>query len=145
MTSGTLAWLTVLMVDTWQWTPFMMLLLLAGLQSLPEEVMEAAELDTRSAWQAFWTIVFPMLLPWSVTAVLIRAVEMLKIMDIIVVLTNGGPGIATESVTLTAYRTGVTNFDLGYASAMAFALLVVAVLGTTVLLRVVRGGMRSAG
>ena len=117
MSSNSLAFLTVILIDTWQWAPFMMLLLLAGLQSIDDEVLEAAELDTRSSWQSFWRITFPLLLPWTITAILIRTVEMLKIVDLIVVLTNGGPGIATESLTLLAYRTGVVNFDLGYGSA----------------------------
>ena len=130
MSSNTLAFLTVILVDTWQWTPFMMLLLLAGLQSIDDEVLEAAELDTVSSWQAFWRVTFPLLLPWTITAILIRSVEMLKIVDLVVVLTNGGPGIATESLTLFAYRTGVVNFDLGYASALAFTLLVLTVVAT---------------
>ena len=90
MSSNTLAFLTVILVDTWQWAPFMMLLLLAGLQSIDDEVLEAAEMDTRSSWQSFWTVTFPLLLPWTITAILIRSVEMLKIVDLIVVLTNGG-------------------------------------------------------
>ena len=116
----------------------MMLLLLAGLQSISDEVLDAAEIDTRSSWHAFWSITFPLLLPWTITAVLIRSVELLKIVDVIVVLTNGGPGIATESLTLYAYRVGVVNFDLGYASAIAFTLLIVIILvavGTLLALR----------
>ncbi|MFO1056207.1 MAG: sugar ABC transporter permease [Dongiaceae bacterium] len=144
LTDNRLAFLTVLIVDVWQWTPFMMLLLLAGLQSIPDEVAEAARIDTRSDWQAFWRVVFPLLLPWTVTALLIRSIEMLKIMDVVVVLTNGGPGIATESLTLYAYRMGVTNFDLGYASALAFALLIFASLGATLFLRLLRRAMARA-
>ena len=138
MSSSPLAFLTVILVDTWQWVPFMMLLLLAGLQSISDEVLDAAEIDTRSSWHAFWSITFPLLLPWTITAVLIRSVELLKIVDVIVVLTNGGPGIATESLTLYAYRVGVVNFDLGYASAIAFTLLIVIILvavGTLLALR----------
>ena len=130
MSSNSLAFLTVILVDTWQWAPFMMLLLLAGLQSIDDEVLEAAELDTRSSWQSFWRVTFPLLLPWTITAILIRTVEMLKIVDLIVVLTNGGPGIATESLTLYAYRIGVVNFDLGYASVLAFTLLILTIVAT---------------
>jgi multiple sugar transport system permease protein len=134
LTDSFMAFLTVLIVDTWQWTPFFMLVLLAGLSALPLEVEEAAKLDTTSDRQVFWRVVFPMLAPWSITAILIRAIEMLKIVDVIVVLTNGGPGIATESLTLYAYRTGVVNFNLGYAAALSFTLLILAILSATVLL-----------
>jgi multiple sugar transport system permease protein len=115
-----------------------MLVLLAGLSALPEEVEEAARLDTTSDTQAFWRIVFPMLMPWTITAVLIRGIEMLKIVDVIVVLTNGGPGIATESLTLYAYRIGVVNFDLGYAAVLSFTLLIVATAAATLFLLATR-------
>jgi multiple sugar transport system permease protein len=134
LTNNWLAFFTVIIVDVWQWTPFMMLILLAGLQTIPDDVTEAARMDTRSEWHAFWRVTFPLLIPWSVTALLIRAIEMLKIVDVIVVMTKGGPGIATESLTLYAYRVGVTNFDLGYASALSFTLLILAALGATVFL-----------
>jgi multiple sugar transport system permease protein len=141
LTNHTLAFATVLIVDTWQWVPFITLLLLAGLQAIPDDLIEAAELDTVSERQVFWHVVFPLLLPWSVAALLIRSIEMLKIVDVIVVLTNGGPGIATEPVTLYAYRIGVQNFDLGYASTVAYALLIVAVVGATLFLRALRGAI----
>ena len=96
-----------------------MLLLLAGLQSLPVEVMEAARLDARSSWQIFRYITFPLLLPWTVTTLLLRSVEMLKIVDHIVVITAGGPGISTESLTQYAYQTGIRQLDLGYASTIS--------------------------
>ncbi|MEZ5666090.1 MAG: sugar ABC transporter permease [Alphaproteobacteria bacterium] len=138
LSDSVLAFVTVLIVDTWQWTPFMMLILLAGLQSVSEEVVEAGRIDTRSDWQAFWRVTFPLLLPWTVTALLIRSVEMLKIVDVIVVLTNGGPGIATESLTIYAYRVGIRNFDLGYASTLAFTLLIVTVVAAMLFLGVLR-------
>jgi multiple sugar transport system permease protein len=128
----------VLIVDTWQWVPFFMLVLLAGLSALSNEVEDAARLDTTSDIQAFWRVTFPMLLPWSVTAILIRSIEMLKIADVIVVLTNGGPGIATESLTLYAYRVGVVNFDLGYAATLAFSLAIVATIVATAMLAATR-------
>jgi multiple sugar transport system permease protein len=144
LTNGTMAFVTVLLVDIWQWTPFMMLLLLAGLQGIPDDVVEAAEIDAASERQAFWHVVFPLLLPWSVAALLIRSIEMLKIVDVVVVLTNGGPGIATEPVTLYAYRTGVQNFDLGYASTIAYALLIIATVAATMFLRVLRRSVARA-
>ena len=138
LTNSFLALITVIIVDTWQWTPFMILILLAGLQAIPEEVVEAGHIETKSDWQAFWKVTFPLLLPWSITAVLIRSIEMLKIVDVIVVLTNGGPGISTESMTLFAYRVGVVDFDLGYASALAFTLLFFAIIATTIFLGLLR-------
>lgn len=138
LSNSAVAFVTVLIVDTWQWTPFFMLVLLAGLTALPQEVEEAARLDTKSDTQAFWRVVFPMLIPWSITAILIRSIEMLKIVDVIVVMTNGGPGIATESLTLYAYRTGVVNFDLGYAAALSFSLLILAGVSATLLLMATR-------
>lgn len=144
LTDSFLALLTVVIVDVWQWTPFMLLILLAGLQAIPEEIVEAGRIDTRSDWQAFWKVTFPMLLPWSVTAVLIRSIEMLKIVDVIVVLTNGGPGIATESMTLYAYRIGVVNFDLGYASVLAFTLLGFAIVLATAFLALLRRSIQHA-
>ena len=94
----------MLIVDTWQWVPFFMLVLLAGLSALSNEVEDAARLDTTSDIQAFWRVTFPMLLPWSVTAILIRSIEMLKIADVIVVLTGGRH--RHQSLTLYAYRVG---------------------------------------
>jgi multiple sugar transport system permease protein len=134
LTSSVGAFVAVLLVDTWQWVPFFMLVLLAGLSAVSNEVEDAARLDTTSDSQAFWRVTFPMLVPWSVTAILIRSIEMLKIADVIVVLTNGGPGIATESLTLYAYRVGIVNFDLGYAATLAFSLLIVATIIATFIL-----------
>lgn len=137
LTSGPLAYLTVILVDSWQWIPFMMLLLLAGLQTIPHEIKEAASLEGTSQ-QIFWRITFPLLLPWSITAILLRSVEMLKIVDIIVVMTNGGPGIATESLTLYAYQEGIVNLDLGYASVIAYTLLIFTVIVSTIFLLIVK-------
>jgi multiple sugar transport system permease protein len=134
LTNSVGAFATVLIVDTWQWVPFFMLVLLAGLSAISSEIEEAARLDTTSDTQAFWRVTFPMLAPWSVTAILIRSIEMLKIADVIVVLTNGGPGIATETVTLYAYRVGLVNFDLGYAATLGFSLLIVAIIVATAIL-----------
>jgi multiple sugar transport system permease protein len=133
-----MARLTLVLVDAWQWTPFMMLLLLAGLQSLPDEPLEAARVDGASEWQVFRHVVFPLLLPVSVTALLLRAVEAFKVVDIIRVVTGGGPGRATESATVYAYDLGVKQGDLAYASTAAYALLVVVVAVSTLLLSLAR-------
>ncbi|MCD6056991.1 MAG: putative transporter permease protein [Thermomicrobiales bacterium] len=133
LSSEPLAFLAIVLVDSWQWIPFIVLLLLVGLQGIPSEVAEAARLDG-SALQAFWHVTFPLLLPWSVTVVLLRGLEVLKIFDVVVVLTGGGPGIATESLTLYAYQTGIRSFNLGYAAAIGYALLILAIVGSALFL-----------
>jgi multiple sugar transport system permease protein len=115
-----------------------MIVLLAGLQSLPLEVFEAARVDGASDWQTFWRVTFPMLAPVSVTVILIRALEAFKMFDIVVVMTGGGPGTATEPVTLYAYLVGMKNGNLGYASAIAYALLIMVVISSTLFLSGVR-------
>src|SRR5690606_18744789 len=91
---------TIIFIEVWQWTPFIILMLLAGLASLPQDVYEAAQLENASAWQQFWGITFPMLLPISAAVLFIRIVESFKIMDTVFVLTGGGPGVSTETLTL---------------------------------------------
>lgn len=118
-------------IDIWQWAPFVTLLMLAGLQGLPQEVFEAAQVDNIGPWRRFWGITFPMLLPLSVAVIFIRLIEGFKIMDTVFVLTGGGPGTSTETLTLFAYNEGFKRFNLGMTSAMSFMfLLVVIVFGT---------------
>ena len=117
----------IITVEIWTWTPFVMLLMLAGLQSLPQDVYEAAEIENASPWRRFWDITFPMLLPISVAVVLIRLIESLKIIDTVIILTGGGPGISTETLTLYAYQEGFRKFNLGYTSALSFLFLFVIV------------------
>ncbi|MCB1357487.1 MAG: sugar ABC transporter permease [Maritimibacter sp.] len=131
LTDPNLAMAVLIAVDIWQWTPFVILLMLAGLQGLPQEVFEAARVDNISAWRRFWDITFPMLLPLSTAVVFIRLIEGFKIIDTVFVLTGGGPGTATETLTLFAYREGFKKFNLGYTSALSFLfLIVVIVFGT---------------
>ncbi|MDI3525550.1 MAG: multiple sugar transport system permease protein [Candidatus Atribacteria bacterium] len=113
----------VIMVDVWQWTPFAFIILLAGLQSLPDEVYEAAVLDTSSGWDIFRYITFPMISPVLGTVIMLRLVDAFKVFDIPFALTNGGPGTATRTLTFYVYTQGLRNFDLGYASAMAYFLM----------------------
>lgn len=129
---------SLMLLDAWEWTPFMMIVLLAGLQSLPPEVYEAARVDGASDWQVFRHVTFPMLAPVSITVILIRALEAFKLFDIVTVMTGGGPGTATEPVTLYAYLVGMKNGNLGYASAIAYSLLVMVIIFTTLLLNSVR-------
>ncbi|MCK7614995.1 carbohydrate ABC transporter permease [Roseibium sediminicola] len=114
---------SLIAVEIWQWTPFVILLLLAGLQGLPDDVYEAAEVENASPWQQFWGITFPMMLPISAAVIFIRIVESFKIVDTIFVMTGGGPGVATETLTLFAYQEGFKKFNLGYTSALSFLFL----------------------
>lgn len=129
---------SITLVDIWQWTPFTFLVLLAGLQSIPDDLFEAARLETRSRWQLFRYITLPLISPTLIIVLLFRLTEALKVLDIPFSLTGGGPGTATQVYSLYAYRTGLRFFDLGYASAMAFLLLGVVMAIVTLLFRRVR-------
>jgi multiple sugar transport system permease protein len=124
VTSAKLALPTLILVDTWEWVPFTMIVLLAGLQALPPEVFEAARVDGAGSWQTFTHVTFPMLMPVTVTVIVIRSLEAFKLFDIVMVMTGGGPGTSTETVTMYAYQVAMKNGNLGYASAIAYALLI---------------------
>lgn len=128
LTDGVWAKVSLIVVEIWQWTPFVVLLMLAGLQSLPQDIYEAARLEDASPWQQFWSITFPMLLPLSAAVVFIRLIEGFKIIDTVFVLTGGGPGVQTETLTLYAYQEGLKKFNLGYTSALSFTFLVIVIL-----------------
>jgi multiple sugar transport system permease protein len=112
----------VIISDIWQWTPFMFIVLLAALEGQSVELMEAALVDGANRWQVFWHITLPQILPVSTTLILIRMIEAFKIVDLPNVLTNGGPGTATESMTLHAFIAWRT-LDLGGSAAIAYMLL----------------------
>lgn len=118
----------VLYADIWQWTPFAFLVLLAALQSVPLELYESVALDTKSHWQVFRHITLPMIQPALVTVILLRMVEAFKMFDIPFSLTNGGPGIATRTITFNVYISGLRDQNLGEATAMAFLLLIMVLL-----------------
>jgi multiple sugar transport system permease protein len=114
----------IILVDIWEWTPFMFLILLAGIQSLPQEPFEAARVDGAGPWATFRHLTLPMLRPVIVVALLIRALDAFTVFDQVFVLTQGGPGMATEVSTLMVYKTAFRFSQIGYAAAMAIALLV---------------------
>lgn len=124
---------SLILVDTWQWTPFVMLIALAGLATLPNEPYEAARIDGATPWQTFWAITLPMLMPSLFVALLFRAIDTLKLFDTIYAMTQGGPGTASETINLYLYTLSFNYFRMGYASSMVIALLVL-VLGITLLL-----------
>jgi multiple sugar transport system permease protein len=142
MSSPWSARLAVGLLDVWQWTPFCFLILLAGLQSIPDDLYEAARLDTNRRLEVLWHITLPLLRPLLALTLLLRLVEALKIIDIPFALTAGGPGRANETFSLFIYRAAFTGFDIGFASAASFLFLIVVlmVVNTLVLLGRFRTG-----
>lgn len=121
--------LTIAAIDTWQWAPFVALIVLGGRLSLPPDVFEAAEIDGADAWQRFRQVTLPLLGPTLVSAAVLRSVDLLRFFDVIYITTAGGPGDASTTLNILAYRHGFQFFDIGYASAMMVALAAL-VLGT---------------
>jgi multiple sugar transport system permease protein len=122
------ALVSVILVDVWQWTPFVFLIALAGLQGLPQELYDAARVDGASGFQQFRYITLPLMQPILWLIFFLRLVEAFKVFDIPVSLTNGGPGTATEVYSLYTYRTALNFFDDGYAAAQGILLLVIVML-----------------
>ncbi|HET9755164.1 MAG TPA: sugar ABC transporter permease [Candidatus Limnocylindrales bacterium] len=137
VTDPWLARAAVIIGDTWQWTPFVFIVLLAALESLDQEVREAALVDGASRWQSFRHITFPALLPVTTTIILIRLIEGFKIIDMPNILLGGGPGTATQSMTLQAYIDWNT-LNLGRSAAVAYLLLLLVTVVATVYVSVVR-------
>ncbi len=123
LTSPGPAFLSILLVDAWQWTPFVFLLCLAGLKSLPPELEEAAILERASAWRRVRYLLLPHLRPALLLAALFRGIDTMKIFDLVYILTGGGPGDATVTLSVLTYRLGFSYFDTGRASALAVLLL----------------------
>ena len=114
----------IVLVDTWMWTPYVMLLLLAGLKSIPSYLYEAAEIDRASEWTKFWRITLPMVMPFILLALLFRTIENFKMFDLVDQLTNGGPGSVTELASIHLKREAFEKWRTGYASAFAIILFV---------------------
>lgn len=131
--SAELALFSLALIDVWQWTPFMLLLLLAGLESLPREPFEAARVDGASAWMTFTRVTLPLLRPVIVVAVLIRSLDALKVFEYVFAITQGGPGTATETIQYHVYRVGFLFFRLSEAAAMAWTLVAVVMVIIVVL------------
>ena len=132
------ALIAIIIADTWQWISFCFLILLAGLQSIPDDVYEAAALETRNRWKIFWHITFPYLQPTLVLVILLRITEAFKVFAIPYTLTRGGPGNATLVLPMYAYRAGMRFFDFGYASAISFMAFVLVMLFIIFLFRSIR-------
>ncbi len=132
------ALVSIIIVDLWQWTPFCFLVFLAALQGIPDEMIETALLDTNSQWEIWRYVILPILKPVIVIVLLLRFAEAVKLFDIIATLTKGGPGIATQSYSYLAFNRGFKMNDFGYASALAFLLLVAVMIIVTLFFRRLR-------
>jgi multiple sugar transport system permease protein len=127
----------IMAMDAWTFIPFMMIMLLAGLQALPSELIEAAKVDGATGWQRFKEVVFPLMLPVSVTAIVIRIIFKLKLADIIINVTSGGPGGATDSVTSFIFREYRDRSNVGYGTLLAIVYLIFIIIFVTALLKLV--------
>lgn len=132
------ALISIALIDVWQWTPFMVLLLLAGLESLPKAPFEAARVDGASALRTFWTITVPMLSGIIAVAVLIRGLDAMRVFEYVFAITRGGPGTETETIQYLIYQTGIQFFRLGSASAMAYGVLFIVLVLVIVLFSAIR-------
>ncbi|MCK5094092.1 MAG: sugar ABC transporter permease [Spirochaetes bacterium] len=132
------AMIAIIIADTWQWTPFMFLLLLAGLRSLPQDIYESANIDGASLWQSFRHITIPLLKPIIAIAVIIRFMDAFRIFDKVFQLTGGGPGISTETISHYIYRNGLRYFKMGYASAISYLALIMIVLFSMIYIRILQ-------
>ena len=118
---------SLVLVETWQWTPLVMLIVLGGLAAIPAEPYESAVIDGANAWQIFWRITLPLITPFLFVAGMIRMIDAVKSFDIIFAITQGGPGTASETINLYLYAVAFAYYDVGYGSAIAvvfFALIV---------------------
>lgn len=134
--TGKYALAAVLIPDIWQWTPFFVLILLAGLKALPGEPLEASQVDGATSWQTFWNVTLPMLRPMIAIAVLFRLVDLLKVFDYIFVLTSGGPGTRTEVISFYAYQRSFTTIEWGYGSVLGILILVLAIVIANLFVRI---------
>jgi multiple sugar transport system permease protein len=121
--TSALAVMTVVLVEVWHNTPFMMLVLLAGIQSIPQELYDAARADGATPWQSFWSITLPLLKFTMVVGVMIRLIDLTKLFGLIFVLTYGGPGSSTETVAFTTYLAGFKDFRMSYAAALSYVIV----------------------
>ncbi len=119
------ALLSIGFVDTWQWTPFFALVLYAGLISIPMEVKEAAAVDGATSWRMFWTITLPLLRPVAAFLVMIRFMQLFNTFDLVFVLTRGGPGTASRTLSFNLYREGLVNYNIGLTAAMTWLVVIV--------------------
>jgi multiple sugar transport system permease protein len=133
-----LAVLAVIFTDVWEWTPLVMMVLLAGLQSIPLEPYESARIDGASPFQIFGYITLPLLRLPIMAAIVIRFIDTIKLFDIVYVLTMGGPAGKTETISFYTYLVGFRYFRMGYAAALSYLLLILTIILTTAFIRLMR-------
>ncbi|PJF47521.1 MAG: sugar ABC transporter permease [Chloroflexi bacterium] len=124
---GSRALWAIIIVDVWMWSPFVMLLCLSGLKAIPDYLYEAAAIDRASPWFQFWRITLPQVAPLLLIAILFRTIEAFKTFDLVMGLTGGGPGDATELIAVHLYRAAFTRFTTGESSALAYIILVIVI------------------
>ncbi len=140
--SPEIARFVIMAMDAWTFIPFMMIMILAGLQAIPKELQEASKVDGANGWRGFWEVTFPLMLPVSITAILIRIIFKLKLADIIITVTSGGPGGATDSVTSFIFREYRDRSNVGYGTMLAMVYLVIIIIAMTILMKVADRWMR---
>lgn len=134
----TMALPALVLVDVWQWTPFILLIVIGGLSVIPSEPLEAAALDGATGWQLFRSITLPYLRPFLAIAVLFRFIDAFKTFDIIYVLTGGGPGTATRTLNLFAFKQGIEFLEMGYAASIAILMLIFVTVVSRLFVRMTR-------
>ncbi|MHB2023709.1 MAG: carbohydrate ABC transporter permease, partial [Mycobacteriales bacterium] len=132
------SWLAIFIADAWKNVPFVAIILLAGLQVIPSEIYEAAKMDGATAWQSFRKMTLPMLKPALMIALIFRTLQAFLVFDVIYIMTGGGPGTATETLSFLNYQTFINNTDFGLGGAMSVLLVVMALAVAFVYVRVFR-------
>lgn len=127
----------MILVDIWQWTSFVILIVLAGLKSLPLEPFEASEIDGASGWQKLRFITFPLLKPILLVVILFRTMDAYRIFDVIWVMSKGGPGRATETLSIYVYKVGFYYWNIGYATSMTMIMLIIAIIAANIMIRTI--------
>ena len=133
----------IIFADVWMWSPFVMLLVLAGLVSVPKHLYEAAEIDRASWWRRFWTITFPYIRGLLLLAILFRTIGAFKLFDIVFLITEGGPGTSTETIAVYVYRVAFQYFKTSQSAALGYILLFVVIVLTNSICSSWAGGRRS--
>jgi multiple sugar transport system permease protein len=131
---------TLIAVDAWQTTSFVILVLVAGLAALPEDLFEAAKVDGASIWQQIWFITIPLLKPLFLVIILFRSFELLRVFDIVWTLTRGGPGRATETISFHIYSRTFQSYALGYGAAMSYVLFIISAAISIILIKLIGTG-----
>lgn len=139
-----IAFQTLIFVDVWEWTPFMFLMMTAGLASIPRQPYEAAEIDGASAWRVFWTITMPLLRPAILIAVVIRTMDAFRTYELIVIMTRGGPGNATTTLNVYLTKTGLEFFDASKAAAISLIMMMIIIVMSFLFIRVFRSRTEAA-